>query len=126
MEGGPMTQRRFNPDLPSIAFNYFLANRQSNAVSRVFLASIQTLKNDENQVLVFRRNPNAVIGYRKLPHSALRFCGDPDGRRFLGAKFESVTNQVLEELQHLRSVGGYDWKVVARNDCRALLNRGLQ
>src|SRR6267378_4672955 len=123
IKSAPMTQLRFDPDFSSIVFDNFLTDCQPHAVPGVFVTSVQPLKDDENQVFVFRGDANTVIDDRKLPMHALSLCGDPNDRRLLSAKLDGIANQVLEELHHLDSLGRDHGTIFVDNDSRALVNR---
>ena len=67
MKSRALSRNRFDPDAAPVAFDDFLAYRQSYTSSRVLFASMKALKDHENAFKVLRLDSDAIILDRKDP-----------------------------------------------------------
>src|SRR5882762_10908204 len=60
LESRTMVSLRLNPDLPPIALNDLLADRQTDSVAGVFGPGVQAMEDDKNIFCILRRNADPV------------------------------------------------------------------
>src|SRR5262245_33846347 len=76
-----------------------LDDRQSGACSWILLARMQALENFKDALKMLGCNANAIIAYGEAIVAGLLFTPDGDLRRLPnGSKFQSITQQVAEDL----------------------------
>jgi hypothetical protein len=81
----------FHPDSPSVALHNALAECKTNSAARIFLLSMQPLKNDEKAVEVLRIDPDAVVLDRDYPLTTCPVRSDMYARRFISfSKFDPI------------------------------------
>src|SRR5665213_3954473 len=92
----------FHPDASAATFDDFLADRESDAGSRVFLCVVEAFEESEYFPLVLGVDAYAVISDSKGEVIPGAFETDVDLRFHpVAAIFYSVSNQVLEHLLKL-------------------------
>src|SRR5258708_32735913 len=67
LKNGAMAGPRLDPDLPAVALYDFLANCQTNSVSRILGPGVQSLEDNEDIFRVLRCNTDPVIAHTKQP-----------------------------------------------------------
>ena len=91
--------RRFDPYSPAVAFDDFLAERQTQACAGVFVACVQTLEDDENPLKVGWLDADAIVSHRKNPFWLRRTLAgagaNMNARLFSSAKLQGIGDQVL-------------------------------
>src|ERR1043166_111259 len=107
-------------------FHDLLAKSEADTGSRVFLASIEPLKDHEYALDVSRVKPDAIIPDTK-EHLVLSGSGaNRNFRRSFAAVFDGIADQVLEELDELGVVCLQGRKRIAVNPCFAFFNGDSQ
>ena len=86
-------------------FDYFAAYGQSHAGSSVFLTTMQPVEWLEYAFGKLPVESNPVVLYKDLASLSIMFCMDLDSRTLVASVFQSVSNQVLKETQHLGFIG---------------------
>src|SRR5882762_7462497 len=102
---GTLARRRVHPNPPAVLLHNFLADRQPHAVSGIFGARVQPLKNGEDDILVLSGNADAVVRDRELPFFVFSLCRYRNHQRLFTAELDGIANQVLEQLQELSAIG---------------------
>src|SRR5688572_32589398 len=99
-----MAGRRFHADLSPHALNTLLDEGESDAGARIFIHRMETLKDAEYSMEVFRGDANAFVFNREPNDSSAAFGVDMDARRFAGLReFSRVADQVC----HHEVQGGF-------------------
>src|ERR1035438_6391272 len=104
LEGGTGTGLRLRPDPSAVAFDDLFADGQADAIARVFAAGVQTLEDDKDVFRVLRGNSDSVIAHAEQPVLARLFRLRGNYGRLFPAELEGVSDQILEDLRHLRAV----------------------
>src|SRR5262249_30062014 len=107
---------RLHPNASAVLLHYFLADSQSDAVARIFLARVQALENNKNLLSMFSRNANSVIFDRNLTVIVHLLCGNLDHGRLALAELDRIPDQVLKQLYQLEVAAMYKRELSARND----------
>ena len=90
--------------LPPQCSTIFLQMARPIPLPGILGPGVQALEDDKNFSAVLRRNADPVIAHAEQPLLA-RFLGlHGDHRRFFPAKLDRVSDQILEDLRHLRAV----------------------
>jgi hypothetical protein len=113
----------FDPDFSAVPFDYLLADRSTDPISRILIAGAQTPEDDKDGLPVLRRDTDAVVGEREHPLVVFLFCVDLDYGRFRSVKFDGVRDQVLKDERELGRSAITTGKLSRRV---ALEDRGLQ
>lgn len=108
-----------------MTFHDSLADRQADARPRIFPA-LQSLKDDEDSLVVLWIEADAVVAQGKHPLPLLALSGDVDVGSILAAELDRIRNQVLEHSQKLRSIRGDRGQGVVSDRHSALLERDLE
>ncbi len=88
---------------------------------------METLKHDEDLLEMLRVDSNAVVSNGKDPFAVLISLGrDVDARRFGAAIFDGVFDQILEQLDQLRTIGSHGGQRIVRDRRVAVLDCALQ
>ena len=66
MEGRSFSRLRFNPYFPTVSFNDLLAERESQAGSRIFTIGVQPLEHREDPPVKLGRYADAVVFHEKM------------------------------------------------------------
>ena len=96
-----MSRFGFYPDSSAVSLNNFLAQRQANARSGIFLAGVQPLENHKYTLGILRLDANAVVFYDELPSMACMAGTDVDLRWKVAAELDGVAYEILEQLPKL-------------------------
>src|SRR5947209_2114816 len=106
VKAAPPARFRFGPDAPAVALDHLFADGQPDARTRVLLAVVQALEDQENALGVLRLDADAVVAHPKEPVTVLAAGADVDpGRLAVLAELDGVAEQVLEQLQQLGLLG---------------------
>src|SRR6267142_1818498 len=105
IEGRLLSRNGFDPDTAAMPLHNPLADRQAHPCAWIFMARMQTLKDIEDAIEVFRGDSQPRIAHRKHPLRRLAPRVDVNARRIRAAKFDGIPQQVLEEQGHLRGIG---------------------
>src|ERR1700682_2329533 len=92
LEAGTGAGLRLHPDLPAIALHDLLADGQADAVTRIFSAGVQTLKDNKNVFRILGRDPDSVIVHAEQPSQSGFFRLYGNHRRLFPAKLDGVPN----------------------------------
>ena len=109
-----------------MSFHNLLADGQSDARARIPLPPMQTLKHPEDSLDVVGLNADTVVSHAKGPFQVVRRGGYVDSRRHLFAEFDSVADQVLDELNELAFIGQDSGKGIVCNQGTTVLNGHFQ
>ena len=91
--------------VPTVPFNDFLADGQPDAVARIFGAGVQAVENDEDVLGMLGGYADAVVGDGEYPIGPSLLRRDVNDGSFGATKLDRVSNQVLEHLLQLGTVG---------------------
>jgi len=84
-----------------MSFHNSFHNSQTNTSSIVFIGTVKALEYFKYPVSLLGVNTNTVVGHFKDPIIILFFCRDVYSGTGLGIVFNGVTDEILEELNHL-------------------------
>src|ERR1700690_910087 len=117
---------RLDPDLSAAVLDDLFAYGQTDALSRVFRAEMQPLKDNKNMFCLFGHNPDTVIAHTEQPFRGSVLGPHRYHRWFFSAELDRVPNQILENLRQVRALPP-DHRQGAVCDPRAALsNRGTE
>src|SRR6266436_4307057 len=103
-EAAAFAWRGLNPDFALHAFGGF-AN-EGKADAGAFVTLVELLEHTENSILIFLRNPDAVVFKPETDDIAARFRPDTRMRNFTGLnEFDRVGQQIGEALDEARFIG---------------------
>src|ERR1017187_4435546 len=105
LKGSAPASLRFHPDSSTLAFDHFLADRETDAGAGDF-AAVQAFEHAEHPVGVLRIDTHSVVAHREQPAFRVSLRGDMDSRCFLAAVLNRIGDKILEDL-HQRDFFGY-------------------
>src|SRR5450755_2696662 len=124
-ERGAVAWLGFHPDSPSLAVDYLLTKRETDAGAWDFTA-VQALEHAKHAVAVLWIDAHAVIPHGKQPAFGLSLRRDMDSRRRLAFILYRIRNEVLEGLHEQNLLGLHDRQGIGSDDGAALGDGGLE
>src|SRR6185369_14904874 len=109
-----------HPDPASMALYNPLAEGQPDSHTLVLAPAVKPLKNDENPLVIFFVDSDAVVPALKKPIRAFFLRGQPEEGILRAVEFQGVSKKVLKYLQKLDGIPHDDRKGSPRH-FRALL-----
>src|SRR5258708_32453981 len=95
IKGRPLPRNGFYPYAAAVPLHDSLADGQADAGAGIFLARVQTLKNIEDAVEVFRGDSQPCIAHGENPLRGLTPRADVNARRIRAAKLDAIPQTVL-------------------------------
>src|ERR1017187_5345962 len=89
-KGRAVPRRGFKPDFAAMPFHNSLAHGQTNAGAGIFFPCVQTLKDHEDPLRIFRFDADAIVVDGEHPLAALVAGGHMDAREVCAPELDGV------------------------------------
>ena len=119
-----MTWFGLHPDMTAVPLDDLLAHGEPDSRAVILFPSVEALKNNEDALVKLGVDTDPIVAHRERPPRVFAQGTDVNTRRFGTAKLDGIGNQILKDLQQLRSISQHHWQSIILRERSARLLDG--